>query len=108
MTKEKSKVTKEKTKEENEIILKDFYAEWCAPCKMQAPIIDELKEKFGEKVKFESIDVDKETEQSERFKIMAVPTLIIQKNGVVVNRFVGVTSKKILENELKNLLNKIY
>ena len=108
MTKVKSKVTKEekkvRTEEKNEIVLKDFYAKWCAPCKMQDSIIKSLKEKFGDKVKFETINIDKESEQADRFKIRAVPTLIIQKNGVVVNRFVGVTSKKILEKELNNLL----
>lgn len=98
----------EEIKERNEITLTDFHAEWCSPCKIQDPIIEELKKKFGEKVKFETIDIDKETEQSERFKIKAVPTLIIQKNGIVVNRFIGVTSKKILENELNNLLKNIY
>lgn len=111
MTKEKiqEKSTKNKPiREKNEITLKDFYADWCSPCKIQDPIIEELKKKFGEKVKFETIDVDKETEQAERFKIMAVPTLIILKNSIVVNRFVGVTSKKILENELNNLLRNIY
>ena len=95
-------------KEKNEIILKDFHAEWCQPCKIQDPIIEELKKKYKSKVKFEAIDIDKETEQTERFKIKAVPTLIIQKNGIVVNRFIGVTSKKILENELDNLLRNIY
>ena len=105
----KWKVGKEiKSDEKNEIILKDFYAKWCAPCKIQDPIIEALKEKYGEKVKFEAIDIDKETESAERFKIMAVPTLLIQKNGIVVNRFVGLTSKKILENELNNLLRNIY
>ncbi len=103
----KWKVGKE-IKEKNEIILKDFYAEWCSPCKIQTPIIEALKEKYIEKVKFETINIDKETKQAERFKIMAVPTLIIQKNGIVVNRFIGLTSKKILENELNNLLRNIY
>ena len=101
-------ITKKDTKQKDEIILKDFHAEWCQPCKIQDPIIEELKKKYKSKVKFEDIDIDKETEQTERFKIKAVPTLIIQKNGVVVNRFVGVTSKKILENELNNLLKGIY
>lgn len=106
---DKQKVDKQKElKFANTIVLKDFHAEWCQPCKMQDKIIEELMEKYGEKIIFESIDIDKEQEQSERFKIMAVPTLIIQKNGVVVNRFVGVTSKKILENELNNLLRNIY
>ena len=109
MTKEKiSKIVEKNTKVTNEITLTNFHADWCSPCKIQDPIIEELKEKYKEKVKFETIDIDKETEQAERFKIKAVPTLIIQKNGIVVNRFVGVTYIKILENELNNLLRNIY
>lgn len=108
MTKEKAKETKGKAKEENEIILTDFYADWCSPCKIQDSINEELKKKYGEKIKFETINIDKEPNSAERFKIMAVPTLIIQKNGIVVNRFVGLTSKKILEYELNNLLRNIY
>jgi len=95
-------------KEKNEIILKDFHAEWCQPCKIQDTIIEALKEIYKSKVKFENIDIDKKPEIADRFKIKAVPTLIIQKNGIVVNRFVGVTSKKILENELNNLLRNVY
>lgn len=112
MTEKKTKISKEKvqekTKENPEIILTDFYADWCSPCKMQDPIIEELKEKFGEKVKFEKLDIDKNEQIANKFKIMAIPTIIIQKNGEVVNKFIGVTSKKDLENELNNLLKNIY
>ncbi len=114
MTKEidKSKIKKEKSKdikkETREIILTDFYADWCEPCKMQVPTIEDLKKKFGDKVKFEVINVDKKPEIADRFNIKAVPTIIIQKNGIVVNRFIGVTSRKTLENELNNLIRKIY
>ncbi len=116
LTKTKKDLTKKidskeklvKTKDTPEIILTDFYADWCGPCKMQDPIIEQLKEKFGEKVKFEKIDIDKNEQIANKLKVMAIPTIIIQKNGEVVNKFVGVTSKKILENELNNLLKNIY
>ncbi len=116
MKKELSKVKKELTmkidlkekQEEQEIILTDFYAIWCGPCKIQDPILDELKKKFSEKIKFEKLDIDKNMKIADKFKVRSVPTLIIQKNGIVVNKFVGVTSKKILENELNNLLKNIY
>lgn len=108
-TKQSSEISKKKLQEkENEIILIDFYAEWCSPCKMQDPIIEELKEKFGEKIKFKKIDIDKNEQFANKFRVMAIPTIIIQKNCEVVNKFVGVTSKKVLENELNNLLKNIY
>ncbi len=104
----KSKMSKSTNKKEfkqaDTIILKDFHAKWCQPCKMQDKIIEELKEKYCEKVIFEDIDIDKNEKIANKFDVRAVPTLIIEKNGIVVNRFVGVTSKKILENELDNLL----
>ncbi len=99
---------KVKIKETPEIVLTDFYATWCEPCKMQDLIIDELKKKFGDKVKFEAVDIKKTSEIADRFKIHAVPTLIIQRNGIIENKFIGVTSKKVLENELNNLLRKLY
>ncbi len=104
----KDLIKKIDSKEKQEIILTDFYAEWCSPCKMQDLIIKELKEKFKEKVKFEKLDIDKYEQLANKFKVMAIPTIIIQKNGEVVNKFVGVTSKKVLENELNNLLKNIY
>lgn len=99
---------KKELKKVDTIILKDFHAKWCQPCKIQHQIIEELKEKYREKVIFESIDIDKNEKIAKKLDIYAVPTLIIEKNGIVVNRFLGVTSKKILENELNNLLKNIY
>ncbi len=108
----KLKVSKSTNKKEfkhtDTIIIKDFHAKWCQPCKMQDKIIEELKEEYCEKVIFEDIDIDKNEKIANKFDIHAVPTLIIEKNRIVVNRFVGVTSKKILENEINNLLKEIY
>jgi len=108
----KSKVSKSTNKKElkkvDTIILKDFHAEWCQPCKMQDKIIEKLKEKYCEKVIFENVDIDKNEKIANKFDINAVPTLIIEKNGIEMNRFVGVTSKNILENELDNLLSNYH
>ena len=101
-------INEKELKKANTIVLKDFHAKWCQPCKMQDQIIEKLKEKYAKKIIFETIDIDENEEIAKKFNINAVPTLIIEKNGTVVNRFVGVTSKKVLENEIDNLLERIY
>jgi thioredoxin 1 len=81
----------------------DFSASWCFPCKLQGPIIEKLKDKF-KKVKFEDIDIDSDRTKSSKYNIRAVPTIIIEKEGKEVNRFVGVTAEKELEKALEKAL----
>ena len=63
--------------------LVDFYATWCGPCKMMHPILDDLKEHFGEKINVLKIDVDKNQQLAEQLKIRGVPTLILFKSGEI-------------------------
>lgn len=87
----------EDNKEEKKIVLMDFAAEWCGPCRIQDPILEDLKKKFGDKVEFKKIDVDKDGESADKYLIRAVPTLIIEKDGKIFKKYVGVTSLKELE-----------
>lgn len=80
----------------------DFSASWCFPCKLQLPIIEKLEKKY-KKVKFEKIDIDSDREMAMKFGIRAVPTVIVEKDGKEVNRFVGVTAEK----ELIKALDKV-
>lgn len=86
------------------IVIMDFMAEWCGPCKMQDPIIEELKKIFGDKVEFKKMDVDENGKLADKYEIRAVPTLIIEKDGEVIKRYVGVTNKRILEKDIKDAL----
>jgi thioredoxin 1 len=88
----------------NNVVLMDFMAEWCGPCKIQDPILEDLKKKFEGRVDFKKIDVDKDGEIANKYGIRAVPTLVIEKNGSVLKKYVGVTSKSILEKDLEKAL----
>lgn len=86
------------------VILMDFYADWCGPCKMQDPIIDELKKKFDGKVEFKKIDVDTNQELAMKYTIHAIPTLILEKDGKVFKRYTGVTRANVLEEDINAAL----
>lgn len=93
-----------KKEEIDKIILMDFFAEWCQPCKIQDPIIEELKEKFGDKIEFKKIDVDNGGEFVDKYNIRAIPTLIIEKDGKIFEKYVGVTNLYVLEKKINEAL----
>lgn len=88
----------------SKVVLMDFYADWCGPCKMQDPIIEELKKKFGDKVEFRKVDVDTNYELAAKYTIHAVPTLILEKDGTFFKRYVGVTRTSALEADINSAL----
>lgn len=81
-------------------VLVDFWAAWCGPCKMLAPVIAELSEELEESVKVGKVNVDEQNELAREFGIMSIPTLLVFKNGKVVNQTVGVQSKEQIKNIL--------
>ena len=83
------------------VVLVDFWATWCGPCRMQSPIIDELDEEMGDKVSFTKMDVDANPSTPQEFGIMGIPTLLIKKDGEVVEKLVGFTPKERLEEVLE-------
>ncbi|MEM1486107.1 thioredoxin [Oscillospiraceae bacterium PP1C4] len=78
------------------IVLVDFWASWCGPCKMLAPIIDELSADFSGKAVVGKVDIDEEQELAVQFGVMSIPTLVLFKDGKEVNRMVGLQSKQAL------------
>jgi thioredoxin 1 len=72
------------------VTLKDFYADWCGPCKTQDPILEDLAEEWAD-VEFEKINVDEEQDVANEYQVRSLPTLIVENDDGVVERFVGVT-----------------
>lgn len=85
-------------------VLVDFWASWCGPCKMIAPIIDQLADEFDGKVKVGKVNVDDNRELSARFKVMSIPTLMLFKNGEVTNQLIGARPKGELVKMLDSAL----
>ncbi|MDA8103302.1 MAG: thioredoxin [Nitrospiraceae bacterium] len=88
----------------NDLLLVDFWAEWCGPCKMIAPILEEIgKEKAGI-LEIGKLDVDNNMNTARRFEVMSIPTLILFKKGEPVLRLVGARSKSALMREIETYL----
>ncbi len=81
-------------------VLVDFWAEWCGPCKMVAPILDELATEYAGKVKIAKVNVDEAQELAGQYGIRAIPTLLLFKNGQVTEQIVGLRSKSEFKSKL--------
>jgi thioredoxin 1 len=84
----------------NGVVLVDFWAAWCGPCKMMAPVLNELSEEVDGKVTIGKVNVEEQKMTSSKFKIRSIPTMILFKNGKEIHRFMGYKSKDYLLKEL--------
>ena len=85
-------------------VLVDFWAPWCGPCKMIAPIVEEIAEEYGDKAKICKVDTDEHREAAVEYAINAIPTVILFNNGEIAKKLVGLNSKKDLKAALDALL----
>lgn len=99
------KITSENYKEEvlnsDKTVLIDFYADWCGPCRMMSPIIDEIAEEMSNTVKVGKVNVDDNQDLAMEYGVMSIPTIVVVKNGEVSKTFVGVRDKEEIKQELK-------
>lgn len=87
------------------LVLIDFWATWCGPCRMQAPILDQLEQEYDEEeFRIAKMDVDENPETPQQFGIMSIPTLMLRKDGQVVEKAVGVHSKEQLRQMIDQYL----
>ncbi|NLK93662.1 MAG: thioredoxin [Clostridiales bacterium] len=93
----------EKVKKSEGIVIIDFYADWCGPCKMQGPVLEELQEEI-QQVKIYKLDVDKNSITADEFKIQNIPTILVFKNGEMVDKKIGFQPKEVLSNYIKEIL----
>ena len=86
------------------VVLTDFWATWCGPCRMQSPVVEALAEEMGDQVTFNKLDVDENPATAQKFRIMSIPTPLIKKDGQVVDQVVGYHSKEQLKQVLEQYL----
>jgi thioredoxin 1 len=86
-------------------VLVDFWADWCMPCKMIAPVLEDLSKEYEGKLKIAKLNVDEANEIASQFNIISIPTLLVFKNGEVVNQHVGAGQKNVLESVFKDFLD---
>ena len=86
------------------LVLIDFSAEWCMPCVMMSPVLEDLSAKFKGKIKFGKIDVDENSELAQKFKVFSIPNFILFENGEVKERFVGAMPEEDFEERLREHL----
>ena len=81
----------------NEYVIVDFYADWCGPCKMMGPVLDELSSSRSE-IKIAKVNVDKLQPLAQKYGVMSIPTLLLFKNGSLIDKKIGFTALPILSN----------
>ena len=85
-------------------VLVDFFADWCGPCKMMAPVVEQLAEELEGKAKVGKLNIDENMDIAEKYRVMNIPTFLIFKDGQDKERIVGAVSKNVLKNKLEQTL----
>ncbi len=83
----------------------DFWAEWCGPCRMIGPIVEELATEYDGKIGFVKVNVDEANELASKYNVFSIPTLIVFNNGKIVDQQVGAASKESYKNMINKILN---
>lgn len=85
-------------------VLVDFWAEWCGPCRMVSPVIEDLANEYSGKLRFLKLNVDENQDIAAKYEIFSIPTLLIFKNGNIIGQHIGATSKDVLKNFIEKSL----
>jgi thioredoxin 1 len=87
----------------NKVVLVDFWASWCAPCRMMAPVLNDVASELKGNLHVGKVDIQQYQSLAQKFKVRNIPTLVLLKNGVEVNRFVGIKNKEFLLNQINKI-----
>ena len=93
---------KQEVLEENGPVVIDFFAPWCSQCKMFSPVVDKIAEEYKVSVKVGKVNIDEDPELAQEFGVMSIPTLIVMRDGKVLNRSVGLKSQKEIEKMIQS------
>lgn len=93
---------KQEVLEENGTVVIDFFAPWCSPSKMFSPVVDKIAEEYKGSVKVGKVNIDEDPELAQEFGVMSIPTLIVMRDGKVLNRSVGLKSQKEIEKMIQS------
>jgi thioredoxin 1 len=85
-------------------VMVDFWAEWCVPCRMIAPIVERLAERYAGRLKVAKLDVDRNQDLAIEYQVMSIPTLLFFKNGQVVDRLIGAVGEQVIVQKIEALL----
>ncbi len=85
-------------------VLVDFYADWCGPCKMMAPVVEKLAEEYQGKIKVGKVNVDEEMELAQKYRVVSIPAFVFFNGGDVINTFVGAMSAAELAEKTEQIL----
>ncbi|HZL08856.1 MAG TPA: thioredoxin [Prolixibacteraceae bacterium] len=84
----------------NKVVLIDFWASWCAPCRMMAPVLNDVASELNGNLRVGKVDIEQYQSLAGKYKVRSIPTMILLKNGIEINRFVGIKSKDFLLKEI--------
>lgn len=85
----------------------DFYATWCGPCQLMAPVVEELASEYKNKIRFVRVDIDNNPSLADRYQIQSIPSLVIFSNGKIVDSALGVTEEAVLRDKLDRVIGGI-
>ena len=85
-------------------VMIDFYAEWCGPCRMMSPVVEQFAKEYENKVKIGKVNVDEQTSLAMKFGIQSIPSFVFIKDGKVIDKVTGVMPRAVLNSYLKNLV----
>lgn len=94
----------ESAKEENPVVIADFWADWCGPCKRMEPIMESLAEKYGDDAFFGKVNVDEERDTASEYQITSIPAILFFKDGEEVDRFIGALPEDELSDKVEEMI----